>query len=613
MSDVSELKKRRGRRRPPRAIAGTAELHEAGRPLRMAAWILGGVLIWTLLVTTLRPIMDPDTWFHLAFGKLAVESGNLPRTDVFSHTSHGNEWISSGWLSSILLYKLYTISESGQWMVYLSCAIVLLTYGLAFLTLWRGYHAPHLAALLLVIGAGFAAVRFSPRPDIFSQLGISLLLLVLLWSEKLQAVPKRAVGVLWLLPLLLAAWANLHAGFVIAFLVLGLFGAWHILRALRHGEKWRWWSLLPLAVACVAWVANPYGLRLLELPRKIQQIPDVEWIQEWMPLFKKGFLPGWQPMLLLGSFAALACVAAWRGRRALAGWQWGVLLLFTILALLQRRQAGLASIAIPLVLAPALQATELTWSRVHSWITKATLAAGLVVTVFMYRGDLVANRGLFKVGLNCSSLPCDATDYMLQNPVPPNLYNAYGAGGYFLFHLGPQTRVYIDGRLDVYDHQVWQDYLAVEELRLPLADFEKKYGIQSWAVHTKDSVNDPLHMASRLAADANYALVYFDDQMCIFIKRSVLAPPHQAFSLVQPWNMQALLQLNPDQELMQAASNEAARAIQLSNGSAAAWALGALLATRAEDREMAEQSLAQAAARDPKNEVYLAVKKLLAR
>ncbi|MBN1582364.1 MAG: hypothetical protein JXA89_16780, partial [Anaerolineae bacterium] len=62
-------------------------------------WQLGPrqVLVIALFVAlfamSAREITDPDFWWHLATGRYIVETGTIPRHDVFSYTATDHKWI----------------------------------------------------------------------------------------------------------------------------------------------------------------------------------------------------------------------------------------------------------------------------------------------------------------------------------------------------------------------------------------------------------------------------------------------------------------------------------------------------------------------------------------
>ena len=214
---------------------------------------VGGVLLLgVVFFLCVRIVSEPDCWFHMAFGRYVLEHGTLPPGDLFSHTGFGNEWISTGWASSVLLHGLHEL-VGPQGLVLLVFAVVAGAFGALYVASVRLFGNRGSVVLLLLPLALGTYLRFSPRPEIFSLLCITLEVLILVTADSSPAaaagkLPRR----LWLLAPLMAIWANLHGGFVIGFAPLGLYGLhrlWLWARP-RTADNFRW--LLPCAAASLA-------------------------------------------------------------------------------------------------------------------------------------------------------------------------------------------------------------------------------------------------------------------------------------------------------------------------------------------------------------------------
>src|SRR6185369_14008851 len=58
--------------------------------------------------------------------------------------------------------------------------------------------------------------------------------------------------------------------------------------------------------------------------------------------------------------------------------------------------------------------------------------------------------------------PVSAVDFLKDHQLPGPIYNRYGWGGYLIYRLYPQYRVYIDGRADVYGDSFFTETMNVE-------------------------------------------------------------------------------------------------------------------------------------------------------
>ena len=91
-------------------------------------WIFAA-LAFIALRALLTPIPPNDFWWHMATGRLIVESGQIPTVDSFSYTRAGEPFYNQSWLGQLVMYGLYQIG--GLALVILAQAALLAgTYGL---------------------------------------------------------------------------------------------------------------------------------------------------------------------------------------------------------------------------------------------------------------------------------------------------------------------------------------------------------------------------------------------------------------------------------------------------------------------------------------------------
>lgn len=543
------------------------------------------ILLAALTVLAVRPIPDPDTWFHMAFGRVVLDTGEIPRGDVFSHTSPGGEWISSGWAPSVAMEWIYRRggAKGLAWMVF---AVAALGYGLLYFTGVVRYRlrGGGLALLLLAaMAAGY--LRFTPRPEIWSQVFLAAVLVLLITageSPRLREgrLPRR----LWALPILFAAWANCHAGFMVGYAPVGIFCLWNILEARREGRVDRLWVLIPCGLSGVAWVLNPYGARLVALAGKIRAIPHVrDHIMEWMPLWATTN-PTLPEAAVLGIAAflgltVLVAALAWQKGR-LPGWHVAAILFFTALMFYQRRHAGLAAVAISAALLPHLAALDDPLAKLRGLAPIAAAGVLALLGFAQHDGALQVGRGLYVTGIQGGILPARAANFLVANRPPGQLFNSYGTGGYLLYFLAPEPRVFIDGRLDVYDPKVWLDYLAIESGAMSIADATRKYDLNTFVVFTKDIESNPNNLALRLSDQPDWRLVYFDDAYGVFVRESPAARDYVGacqFRYVQPYRPERFEAAVRNPSTRDAALAELDRAVQTSHNGVTAMALRAVV------------------------------------
>jgi hypothetical protein len=109
--------------------------------------------------------------------------------------------------------------------------------------------------------------------------------------------------------------------------------------------------------------------------------------------------------------------------------------------------------------------------------------------------------------------PVEAVAYLQRHAVPGPTYNNYGFGGYLVWSQGPEQKVFIDGRGDVYERGgVLADYLHISRLQPGALEVLRGYGINSCLLER----DEPL--ATVLYASPDWKRVYFDHVSALFVR-----------------------------------------------------------------------------------------------
>ncbi|MDE2293107.1 MAG: hypothetical protein KGL53_13585, partial [Elusimicrobia bacterium] len=150
------------------------------------------------------PILDPDTWWHLAAGRQILSLHAVPRAEAWSHTLRGAPWVDFEWLAQALLELVRRAGGFGAlvWTKAAVCAAAVLAVYAAARR--EGTHPPG-AALAALLALSAMRIRAQVRPELATLLFLPVFLLVI------RERTRRPVP-LWPLVLLSALWANLHGG-----------------------------------------------------------------------------------------------------------------------------------------------------------------------------------------------------------------------------------------------------------------------------------------------------------------------------------------------------------------------------------------------------------------
>ena len=457
-----------------------------------------------------REIDDPDFWWQLKTGQYVLQHHALPSPDPFSYTANSGVPAYRGeqlvrqfnltheWLAQALWYAIYAAGGFPAVVLFKALLLASLCGITGFLAARRSgsFYAGVAAAFALApVATWFTADR--PALLTFLLVGVFMLLLEL----------RRW---LWLLPPLSLLWANSHGGFFLGFVVLGAY----IAGSLRER---RLWTVALLSVA--ASFFNPNHWRIFEVMLLYRQSALTHVLVEWRP-------PGlWQPPYmfdLLLYAAALTLILAWRRVRLS---DWLLAAAFGAAALTAFRNVMLFAF-----LAPVLIAAYFTFKR------SLPARTGIAVLALTMAGIGIAIvRGpFFQLRAAEWQFPAGAAQFLKANHITAPLFNTHEEGGYLIWRLGPDQRVFIDGRS--LNESVYQDYRRIlynrgadpYAISGPRAETLARYGVGAILV------NDFLYSSGRLyplasalmnSQDGEWKLVYQDAQWMVFLRQPPAGMP----------------------------------------------------------------------------------------
>jgi hypothetical protein len=470
------------------------------------------ILALGLFTMAARSVTDPDVWWHLRTGQLIVQTHAVFRTDPYSFTRFGQPWIDHEWLSQILIFGLYRLASWGGLIAGFG-AVTAAAFLVVFL---RCPGRPYIAGLITLLGAFASAPSWGVRPQMLTLLLASVLLLIL---ERSYQHPK----LLWWTPALVLLWVNLHAGYALGIGLMALFLVGDALDA-AFGFKdeaplaARFRVLALAIVVCMAAVLlNPYGLAMYAYPLETLRSRAMQsYIGEWFsPDFHRyAYLP---TLVMILATVALPMLSPRRLRpREL------LLLSVTTYAALRsvRHIAIYALVAIPILSGQVqawLQASGLaTWTESkHTLMTPFKTFANAILLggflVFMVaRVRYVADR---QAAMEAQELPAAAVSFIATHRPPAPILNHYNWGGYFIWRLYPQYRVYIDGRADLYGDAFLDDLATTYYLR---GDSWQSL-FEKWRIRTVVLPPDA-PLVTALSAMSAWKIIYADRQAVVLTK-----------------------------------------------------------------------------------------------
>jgi hypothetical protein len=465
-------------------VPSVADLLFAALLLGLSCGVMGRLLL-----------RDAGTGWHIRNGQLILQSHSIPRVDLFSATMAGQAWYAWEWLYDVLVAAVHQVLGLNG-VVFATAAIMAAAFVLVFrFAMRRGGSLP-ITLVLLVLTLGASAIHFLARPHVVSWL------LAVIWFEVLDSAASAArrerTRRVFLLPLLMLLWVNLHGGFLLGFALLGVYFVGGTIQFFSSREQrqeiGRWLKRLGLvsALSLLASFVNPYGYKLhLHIYRYLSDRFLMNHVNEFASPDFHGVAQQCFAVLLLVTIAALASarrkpgpaqllavlLAAYSGLYASRNLPVSCLLLTLIVAPLLSETVATASVSAEI--APRLralfsclrdfgmrmQSLEVNFQG-HLWMVLA-LALGLWVCM---HGGRLGSTQLINAYFDDKRFPVEAAEVIVERDLREPIFCPDQWGGYLIYRLYPQTKVMVDDRHDLYGDQFFKGYLKVVFVQ---SDWEK--------------------------------------------------------------------------------------------------------------------------------------------
>lgn len=485
-----------------RRAAGSILARALSFPVFLAVLLVAGVFINARV-----KLADPDTWWHVAVGERILTTGTWPTSDIYSFTVPGSHWVAYEWLGEVVMAlaaRFGGIPALLGLLIGLSCLLLLLLYYYTYLRSGNVKAAFVACTLLLPLAVAF----FTLRPQL---LGYAYLLITLICLEHFRQGRGK---VLWILPGVFLLWVNTHGSFVLGLVVMGVYwvsGLVGFRWGELVGEAWtreqRRQLLLVILLCLLVLPLTPYGTRLAAYPVEmaLSQPVNVANIQEWQPL---EFSDLWGKIFL--GFLMVFFLAQVFFRPSYHVGEIALLLVAVYAACIHLRFVLLFVI----VFAPLLALLLARW--VPGYEPAKDRPALNVVLILLISAGLV---GLFPSDKDLGQMvdkvyPRQAVEYLREHPVAGPMFNEYGWGGYLIWKLGPEHKVFIDGRADIYEYAgVLSDYLRIARLDADTLFLLRKYDVQACLLERKAP------LATLLAALPDWERVYTDKLSALYVRK----------------------------------------------------------------------------------------------
>jgi len=453
-----------------------------------------------------RHLKNGDVLLHGTWAeKQAVLHANF-----YSYAQGEFPFVNHHWLSGVVFYSIWrAVHFEGLTVLYF--ALVAASLIVMYLAVRRAYGTT-IAAPLAALAVPLLAWRYEVRPEAFSYLLTAVFYAVLLAWQQGRLQDRW----LYVLPVLMLLWVNLHIGFVFGFLLIGFFA----LKSADYGRK-----LWPVAALSVfAALLNPNLLAGLLYPLNIFRNYgySVAENQSIVGLESRGMAGAWEYTFfywMLG-LAAGSFVLRWFVKKPGSATRGPEALLLGAVAFLAlnavRNLPFFALLMIPMVagnLHDVFSAGKNLLSSTSLRVGSAVVfGIGLLYSSQQYEGK----QRNFGIGLRDG---VEATmDFLRANHIAGPWFNDMDNGGYLIFHSQP---VFVDGRPEAYPAEFLEkSYTGALSDEAVWHDLDAKYHFNAIVCSLEDAFPPIERFLIARAHDSAWAPVYTDYYSLVFVRRT---------------------------------------------------------------------------------------------
>lgn len=467
--------------------------------------------ILALLLTSLalRPVTTYDTYFGIKIGERITQTKQISNIEAFSWSAEGRAGNAYEWLSHLWVYTLTRMGGIGALAWY-----VAIMFGLSFalqVYLWKKIFQKDsmLTTGIVFLTSALTYEFFVARPQVVSFLFLPLFIAVSLQPNVLMLI--------LLLPLTYL-WTNMHASFILIPYCLFISA---LLRYIQKDKRYKMlavFGLLSIFITLLPPIApQPYQL-LLDFGRDRHFLAD--FISEWAPVGTISYLT------ITYAFVTICVLLSLYGllkqpktyNKTIRLLPFLPLILFGWTAV---RSVPYGIITSSMIIIAALP-KKIYWNR---WVTLTMIS---IVGIFSLWFIQEKRNETFA---QATTMPINAVEFLKTNHVSGRMFNHMAIGGYLIYMLHPDYRVFFDGRAEVYKNDEMRAFFPIlknkaaprnifaQTVRTFLDHYQFSFVILPIGFHDPLRATAHERMADVLLDQTDWVLIYLDDTAMIFVKQ----------------------------------------------------------------------------------------------
>lgn len=492
-------------------------------------------------VLGLKQLREPDVWWQLLTGRWMLENGTVTKVDPFSFTAEGTSWINVKWLYEVIIAILEKLAGPHGVLLLQAVVNVGIVYLLFRLLELIGEHInikistfSSVAAALLFLG--LSEYRMAGRPEMVSHLMMVIYLYLICRGKDLgwkQIIPLAVLQCLW---------ANMHEGYPVGMVIIGVFAGSTFLSYIINKDKAILQQGIRIsavwAVAAIAILINPNGIQLWLQPFEIfRQLGVNKYTTELYSYTQPQYwtLQAKTHLLLLGIVILFWTIRIITGRKTkeisyspqLIGY-FLLIPLMGYLSLSANRNIPFAQIVMmpsyAIMLHSLAKQLKIEQKQFYINISKRAAIISIAIGAAFYISvvsngfyELTGSKNKYGVHVSMLNNPTGAADFIKRHNVKGPAFSDYFVSSYLLWDLYPDFRSYIDLRdLDIFSSKFFDEYFELYTDPSKFRAIDSQYNFNYIVLSTSQLKG----LQTTLYWGEGYNLIYVDPVSVIYLKNS---------------------------------------------------------------------------------------------
>jgi hypothetical protein len=497
-----------------------------GWPVRLLPSLTDLVILFPILFVMLKMqgvstlLGDGDTGWHIRTGEWILAHRQVPQSDIFSFSKSGQPWFAWEWAWDVCFAWVHQLGGLAA-VVFVNIFLLGIIFALLLHLVRRVCSSDILSTLVTLLALAGTSIHWLARPHLVSWL------FILIFCHVLVRASEGRVSLLYVLPVLMIFWTNLHGGFFVGIALVLLYAVEPLVGYLKGNRPLcEAKPFLLCGAACLfASLINPYGYSLHQhVVTYLLDSKQVENILEFQSInFRHPLARYFELFLAVGAIAAFRDLRRGRFTEAL------LILAWAHLALVSIRN-------IPIFLlfaAPSVARTIAEWSSPFKRLVDAAaefhalerfprvhLVSAAAFAVLMVLMAKPGEAKLFRSEYDPAKYPAGAIERLREEKVS-SIFTDDEWGDYVIYQLYPVGHVFVDGRSDFYGADFESRYISLMNVRYDWERDLAKYGVDTVLLRVEAPLAGALKQSSR------WRVVYDDGIALIFIREGAGANRRQ--------------------------------------------------------------------------------------